>query len=235
MNTIIATSTPTPPSYNDSVQAHVNEHLPTSELLSLQLEGESVFAQGSGEILYNLTQAPLSGTGAVLGVEEVVYKPSSPDSEEPRVKTVMRFLYDVKAPKWAAVARSEHGAYGFEPQSGPTHCFSRGAGLLKGKRVIFFGRMGSTWRVWTAQKGLVVSLRAEKKFDKVRWRDEKGNVVAVESVVDSSSRIPVLELKMHLDKRTLNLLVTAWCAIIWHINRERRELETLEEHKKISK
>lgn len=145
MNAITTTSTPVPPSYNDTAHAQRNEHLPTSELLSLQLEGESVFARGSDVILYKLTQAPLSGTGSILGVEEIVYKPSPPNSEEPRVNTRMLHLYDVKDFKWATVARSEHEAYGFEPLSGPTHCFSRGASLSKGKLVPCFGRIGSTW------------------------------------------------------------------------------------------
>ena len=220
MNTITTTSTPTPPSYNDTVHAHVNEHLPTSELLSLQLEGDAVFALGSGAILYKLTQAPLPGTGSVLGVEEIVYKPSRPYSEEPRVNTRTRHLYNVRAPIGTTATRSNQGVYGFEPQSGPTHCFSHGAVLSKGKHVPFLGRMGSTWRVCTAQKGLVVSLCRKKISNNVRWwKDKKGNVVAVESVMDGSL---VLELKTNLDERMLNLLVTAWCAIIWHVNSGKR-------------
>ena len=227
MNAITTTSTPAPPSYNDSAHAQANEYLPTSELLRLQLEGESVFARGSDAILYKLTPAPSSGTGSVLGVEEIAYRPSPPGSEEPRFNTRMRHLYDVRPPIWPAVEkkRLEQGVYAIESQSGPKHCFSHGASLGKGKRIpffysLFFGRMGSTWRVWTAQRGLVVSLRGEKISNKVRWwRDEKGNVIAVESVMDGSF---ILELKRHLEKRMLNLLVTSWCAIIWHENRERR-------------
>lgn len=85
----------------------------------------------------------------------------------------------------------------------------------------------------TGQEGLVVSLRGKKISNTVRWwRDEKGNVIAVESVIDGSF---VLELKIHLDQRMLNLLVTTWCAIIWHVNRERRELEVLKAPRKFGK
>jgi len=237
MNAITTSSTPAPPSYNDSAHARVNEHLPTSELLSLQIGGDPVFDRASNAILYRLTQASSSGTGSVLGVEEMVYKPSPPGSEEPRVNTRMRHLYDVKDIKWFAFAQLEQGEYGIEPQSGSTHCFSRGACLLKGKRVplfySFFGRMGSTWRVLTAQNDLVVSLRGKKISDTVRlWRDNKGNIIAVESGRDGCF---VLELKIHLEKRMLNLLVTAWCAIIWHVNRVRRGLEVLKAHKNFGK
>jgi len=237
MNAITTTSTPAPPSYNDSAHAHANEYLPTSELLGLQLEGESVFARGSGAILYKLTQAPLSGTESALGVGEIVFRPSPPDSEEPRVNTRMRQLYVVKAPivivpTCTGAELSEKGVYHFEPQSGPTHCFSHRAVLKKGIYVPFFGRMGSTWRVWTEQKGLVVLLRGKKTSNELFrwWRDEKEKVVAVESVMDGSF---VLELKTHLDKKMLNLLVTTWCAIIWHVNREKRKLEVRKAHKKI--
>lgn len=230
------TSTPAPPSYNAVVHARANECLPTLELLSLQLVGDSVVARESNSILYKLSQDPLSGIGSVLGVEEILYRPSPPNSEEPHVKTRTRHLYDVKPFKWhniAVVERRLQGMYDLEAQSGPTHCFTHGAHLEKGRWFPYFERMGSTWRVSAAEKSSVVTLRGKKVSDTVRWwRDEEGNIIAVESLVDGSF---LLELKTHLDKRRLNLLVTSWCAIIWQVYCERHELEVLKAQKKFSK
>src|ERR1700744_2526675 len=90
-----------PPSYKETTEATTNINLPTNKLISLSLKGKSVVLRNSqSTILYELTQVPSTGKGKTFGIQQVIYKPSPPYLVQPKVKSRLRHLYDVKAPNF---------------------------------------------------------------------------------------------------------------------------------------
>lgn len=168
---------------------------------NLIIDGALIYpAEPPATALYELTR-PLDGSGKVIGILMVTAKSSANRDDD-------RHLYDFKA--WL----DRHSILELVGMRRTTY-----------RHVMFSKGFGLTGRHWTVRSNektqTKVLLVARGGRGGVVWRDGDGKIVAYEKKMvaptasEHSSGFPSLELQCSMEKRVMDLLVTAWCARIW--------------------
>jgi hypothetical protein len=203
----------------------------TNNMMTLELQGGSVFIQNSDTILFELSQAPKSGSGSALAVERVLYTNSHPGSQEPQVKTRTSHIYDLKAPNLTHPAMRLRNTLELSPERGQKSCIGRPAVIVKGKPfpLCHWIRYGNSWHIGSIGKKTPFLSSIQSK-DGREFRDASGTVVAVSR--DDVSAKSELGLKADLDEKTLNTLIALWCGSIWFVRRQEERSKNLNSYKK---
>lgn len=208
-NAMMATSpSPDPPSY-EAVKDHETRHqLSTGEHISLVLDGCLIYpAVPPSRALYELTNPPTEAKTNVYGIEKLRYKLSTTDGEG-NIRYHRDHLYDFKTNYFGMT--SSHMV--LEGKTSRKRAF---------QEVLMSPSLGLT--VWKVRG----HFRVEKKFlghlkhgSELLWKDETGNVLAVETRAirkeDSTlDGLPRLDLKTQIDEKMMDLLITCWSARVW--------------------
>ncbi|KAM0246806.1 hypothetical protein ACHAQJ_010079 [Trichoderma viride] len=203
-----------PPSYEEVSSHGSRVQLPIGELLSLALDGRSVYsATNPSLVYYELSAAPLQATSLIYVVKKVKYRLSG-ENRGGRLRTRHDDIYlfrdayvNFYAPRRIVIdGKSSDGRCYKEVKLSPgltgwSTCSA--AGHFRAK-VGF----GDRWR----------------NHHQVIWKDDSGRIVAMEDATSpvgdaaenpSPSAVPCLKLLRMLDEKDLDLLVTCWTARIW--------------------
>lgn len=201
-------SSPDPPSYEEVKDHEPRHQLPTGELPSLVLDGCLIYpAVPPSRALYELTNPPSEAKPNVYGIEKLIYKLSATDGEG-KIRHRRDHLYDFKA------------NYFGMPSS---HMIVEGKTSRKRafQEVLMSPGLGLTaWKArghFKIEKQLFGHL---KHRGGLLWRNEAGTLLAVETRVTRKEDgrldgLPRLDLKIHVDEKTMDLLVTCWTARVW--------------------
>ncbi|CEI63296.1 unnamed protein product [Fusarium venenatum] len=166
------------------------EDLPTLVLNSTKIY--SLYAPN--HILYQLSKPPYDGGHYnIYGVEKVRYRLVEGDSEQ-KLQSSPDHIYDFK-----------HAEI-------PKHR-TTGSGI----RVEATG--GNPERLLEAESPLKDRLN-RGKTNTVVWKDDKGQVVAIETKLQRNKdniieEPPRLAIKVRVDEKLYDLLITCWCAQVW--------------------
>ena len=201
-------SNPDPPSY-EAVTGHEPRHsLPTGELTTLILDGCLIYpAIPPSRALYELTNPPSDAKTKVYGVEKLTYKLSATDGEG-SIRRHRDHLYDFKTNYFGMT--SNHMVV--EGKASRRRAF---------QKVFISPCLGrTTWKVrghFKIEQKLLGHLTHDKE---VLWKDETGNLLAVEMKSsrkedDTLDDLPRLNFKTQMDEKTMDLLVACWAAQVW--------------------
>lgn len=202
-----------PPSYSTVIGAiNPTANLRTTQLPHFYLDGTLIFPSAPpARASYELNSPPCEAKSAAYEVRKIVYKLSARSSDSGNVRTRVDRIY------------------GFRPFRMPSF-------LINGRRHVLIDGLGTgqvaqvemvpTWHGdagWTA-KGFFKTKQAVgdqfKRRASLSWVDWTGRVVAVEERVERDADgklrgLPGLELLVGLEEKTVDLLVTCWCARLW--------------------
>ncbi|KAL6416032.1 hypothetical protein AUP68_00241 [Ilyonectria robusta] len=158
-------------------------------------------------LLYELSNPPCQATTSIYGVEKIRYKTSDRQGEV-KVRSRVDHIYDfhnnfmslgMRDVEILGKASSKH-VY-------PKVKMSQGLGPssfnikdhFKVEQPVLDRMQSGTELVWKDNNGVIIA--HETLVD----RDEQGNV----------TRLPQLKMKVVLEEKDLDLLVTCWCARLW--------------------
>ncbi|RFU79645.1 hypothetical protein TARUN_2586 [Trichoderma arundinaceum] len=205
-----------PPSYEEVSNHGPRVQLPIGELLSLALDGRSVYsATNPSLVYYELSAAPLQATSLIYVVKKVKYRLSG-DNRGGRLRTRHDDIYlfrdayvNFHAPRRIVIDGKSSDARCYKEVklspglTGWSTCSA--AGHFKAKMGF-----GDRWR----------------NHHQIIWKDDSGRIVAMEDAASPSSgaagssapaasAVPCLKLLRMLDEKDLDLLVTCWTARLW--------------------
>ncbi|KAL6802828.1 hypothetical protein GGI42DRAFT_34032 [Trichoderma sp. SZMC 28013] len=216
-----------PPSYQEVSNHSPRVQLPIGELLSLALDGRSVYAATNPELVYyELSAAPLQATSLIYVVKKVKYRLAGDLSVGGRLRTRHDDIYlfrdayvNFYAPRRIVI----------DGKSSDARCY---------KDVkLSPGLMG--WSTCSASGHFTAKTALRDRWrqhHQVIWKDASGRIVAMEDKASSSPSVPVngsaaastnnnehaapapvpcLKLLRMLDEKDLDLLVTCWTARLW--------------------
>ncbi|KAK4076644.1 uncharacterized protein Triagg1_4247 [Trichoderma aggressivum f. europaeum] len=215
-----------PPSYQEASNHGPRVQLPIGELLSLALDGRSVYAATNPELVYyELSAAPLQATSLIYVVKKVKYRlAGGGDLSVGRLRTRHDDIYlfrdayvNFYAPRRIVI----------DGKASDARCY-RDVKLSP-------GLMG--WSTCSASGHFTAKTALRDRWRQhyqVIWKDASGRIVAMEDKAASSPSAPVngsaadnneyaaapapvpcLKLLRMLDEKDLDLLVTCWTARLW--------------------
>lgn len=202
-----------PPSYEEVSSHGPRVQLPIGELLSLALDGRSIYsATNPALVYYELSAAPLQASSLTYVVKKVKYRLAG-DSRGGRLRIRHEDIYlfrdayvNFYAPRRIVI----------DGKSSDGRCY---------KEVKLSPGLTSGWANCTAAG----HFRAKTGFAdrrrnhyQVVWKDDSGRIVALEDAASLGSgapanahAVPCLKLLRMLDEKDLDLLVTCWTARLW--------------------
>ncbi|EHK20541.1 uncharacterized protein TRIVIDRAFT_223858 [Trichoderma virens Gv29-8] len=211
-----------PPSYQEVSNHSPRVQLPIGELLSLALDGRSIYSATNPELVYyELSAAPLQATSLIYVVKKVKYRLAG-DSRVRRLRTRQDDIYlfrdayvNFYAPRRIVI----------DGKSSDARCYKEvklSPGLMGWSTCTAAGH-------FTAKTGLSDRWRHHHQ---VIWKDDSGRIVAMEDKASPSvpvtaaataansdhaapAAVPCLKLLRMLDEKDLDLLVTCWTARVW--------------------
>lgn len=188
-----------PPTYNDVHGSTAKDQLPaTGELLTLALNSCVIHAAGQPDKpLYELNRPPLNALRGIYTVDKITYRLSTTDGEG-TLRQRSRRIYE-----FFSMFTSSVSVVG---KAGPSLCF-------KDAELSCSGR---SWSGCTVSGHFKAEHRRRKngprreRVEEIEWKDSEGNVVATEPRDQADRDAPRLEMKMEIDAKKLDLLVTCW-------------------------
>ncbi|KAL6693111.1 hypothetical protein J3F84DRAFT_84701 [Trichoderma pleuroticola] len=222
-----------PPSYQEVSNHGPRVQLPIGELLSLALDGRSVYSATNPELVYyELSAAPLQATSRIYVVKKVKYRLAG-DLSVGRLRTRHDDIYlfrdayvNLYAPRRIVI----------DGKSSDARCYKDvklSPGLLGWSTCSASGHftaktaLRDRWRqhhqvIWKDASGRIVAM--EDKASPVVPVNANGNgngSAMVTAAADNSEHaaapapVPCLKLLRMLDEKDLDLLVTCWTARLW--------------------
>lgn len=196
-----------PPSYSAAADQS-NGQLPSEHPQKLVLDGTIVFAAESPSItLYELDSPPAQALAFCHSVKKIVYR----TTEDNQIKSRPRHLYDFRD-KVNAFGHVKRNDVIIEGQASSKFAF---------KEINVSHGVGG-WLSCTAAGHFKTSRASlmKKASNDIGWKDENGNVVAVEMRAPRRPEgelhsLPHLELKAQLSDKRRDLLVACWAARVW--------------------
>lgn len=195
---------PSPPTY-EAVSCHgPRVQLPTSELISLILDGRSIYPAGSALPRYELSASPRGATSSVLSIKKLRYRLSR-NNGQGRLRFRMDDLYTCRDTSFRLHTRRHIAINGNTRDSRTYSHVKLRPGITGWSSCSAVGHLGSV-------RG--------RKNKQMRWRDDTGRTIAVEEeamLMESGVLIstPSLRLLQVLSDRDLDLIVTCWAARLW--------------------
>ncbi|KIL95980.1 hypothetical protein FAVG1_00719 [Fusarium avenaceum] len=165
----------------------------------------SIFAPG--RILYELSNPPCEATRTVYGIEKIRYRVVN-DGAEPKLKYVVDHVYDMGH---GILTLSRNVAITGQTSQKRTY-----------KSVIMSRRLGGGIKVdglLQAEAPLRDRLN-QGRSNTVVWKDDKGQIIAVETRLQRDKdnnvlELPRLSIKASIEEKLYDLLVTCWCGSVW--------------------
>ena len=191
------------------------EQLVASELPTLILDGCLIYSETQPDRpLYELSNAPSAGRGPVYAIEKLLYRLSATDGQG-RMHQRKRHVYDVRLSRPTDMVMVD--SVMLEPKAGSRLAY-RDVRIMPG-----------VTQSWSSCKAAghfeagrsVRRILSHHQSGRLEWkRSADGAVVAVETKParggdGAMEGLPRLEMKMALDAKDLDLLVTMWSARLW--------------------
>ncbi|KAF9761498.1 hypothetical protein IL306_003795 [Fusarium sp. DS 682] len=206
--------TPTQSETQQQGQLQAQEDFPT-----LILDGTKIYSlYAPNRILYQLSYAPYETTRKIYAIEKLRYRVTNADSE-PKLKYTVDHIYDfrhgisIEAYKQITILgqTSRKRTY---PNMIMHRCLNGCHTICPGGQV----KLAPDF-VLKAESPLKDRLNQGKNNTTI-WKDEKGQVVAVETKLqrdehNNIQELPRLAIKARIDEKLYDLLVTSWCAHVW--------------------
>ncbi|KAL7905287.1 hypothetical protein GGI35DRAFT_143204 [Trichoderma velutinum] len=211
-----------PPSYQEVSNHGPRVQLPIGELLSLALDGRSVYSATNPELVYyELSAAPLQATSLIYVVKKVKYRLAG-DLRVGRLRTRHDDIYlfrdayvNFYAPRRIVI----------DGKSSDARCYKDvklSPGLMGWSTCSASGHftaktaLRDRWRqhyqvIWKDASGRIVAME-DKAIPSV---PVNGAVTAPDSDHAAPPPVPCLKLLRMLDEKDLDLLVTCWTARLW--------------------
>ncbi|OBT46520.1 hypothetical protein VE00_03352 [Pseudogymnoascus sp. WSF 3629] len=208
-----------PPTYDHVAESQPRDQLMTDELPCLIMDDCFIYAESQPtNSLYELSNPPTIDRSAAFAVEKFIYHLSTNDGEG-ALRQRKRHLYDFRA------GMSEWGdVVSLDAQSNSKYVF-KDIKLHRGIPMQFGMPKGisTSWSSCSADGHFRVGQSMKQKLirkDEFEWKDWGGRLVAVETKLtrtddDKVDRPPRLELKVVIDTKEFDLLVTLWAARVW--------------------
>lgn len=168
------------------------------------LDGRRIYSRlQPGRTLYNLNQPPVEATATLYSVSKTRYKtsPSHRGGERTREDHLYDFFSD-----YLSIGLRDISVLG---RAGPRRSFLD-VDMMQGTGPSSFRVAGH----FKTDRSLRDRLQ---RGSEIAWRRvEDGEVVAVETKIGRKGEgLPRLEVKMALEEKEIDLLVTCWCARVW--------------------
>ncbi|KAM0561358.1 hypothetical protein ACHAPJ_003237 [Fusarium lateritium] len=210
-----STSTEHLPTYDDAQsqpqpQLQQEEQLqPPEDLPTLILDGNKIYsAYAPSRMLYEISNAPADASTNVYGIEKIRYRVADADFE-PKLRSRVDHIYDFKA-GWMALSSSTMKLYGktHPKRTYPEVSMSQGVGgTIKVDDLL------------RAEAPLRDRLN-QGKNNTIVWKDDQGQVLAIETRLqrdkeNNVQELPRLAIKAQMEEKLYDLLVTCWCARVW--------------------
>ena len=205
-------TSPEPPAYDPNQQA--SGQLPGSQDFTLILDGRVIYpSEPPSRILYQLSSAPCFATAKVYAVEKVRYRLSENDGEG-HVKSRLDHIYDFQT-KYFHSLRDVRPPVVIDGKTSRKRAY---------KSIMLSPSAGAGWSTCSAEghfKATVsISSRLKGGNGQILWKNTDGLVVAVETRPKRKEdgnleTLPRLEVKVALEEKDLDLLVTCWAARLW--------------------
>ncbi|KFY22369.1 hypothetical protein V493_06645 [Pseudogymnoascus sp. VKM F-4281 (FW-2241)] len=202
-----------PPTYDDVAESQPRDQLMTGELPCLIMDDCLIYAELQPKNpLYELSNPPTSDRSAAFAVEKIIYRLSTNDGEG-ALRQRKRHLYDFRS----GMSAETGDVVSLVPKANSKFAF-KDIQLHHG-----IVSAGTSWGSCKAdghfRAGKSVKLKLSRK-DEFEWKDWDGRLVAVETKVTRTEdgkvvRPPRLELKVAIDEKEFDLLVTLWAARVW--------------------
>ncbi|KAF4972328.1 hypothetical protein FSARC_1107 [Fusarium sarcochroum] len=210
-----STSTEHPPTY-DNIQSQPQSQTQQEEQLqapedlpTLILDGTKIYsAYAPSRLLYEISNAPADASAKIYGIEKIRYRVADADYE-PKLKSRVDHIYDFKA-DWTTLSGSTMKLYG---KTHPKRTYPE-VSMSKG--------LGGTIKVDDLLKAEapIRDRLNQGKNNTIVWKDEQGQVLAVETRLqrdkeNNVQELPRLAIKAAVEEKLYDLLVTCWCARVW--------------------
>ncbi|KAF5265210.1 hypothetical protein FOXYS1_3983 [Fusarium oxysporum] len=220
-----SSSAPTelPPSYDitlsQSESQQQDQLQATEDFPTLVLDGIKIYSlYAPNRILYQLSNAPYDATRKIYAIEKLRYRMTNGGSEQ-KLKHTVDHIYDfrhgisIESYKQITILgqTSRKRTY---PNMIMHRCLNGCHTICEG------GQMKLTPDyVLKAESPLKDRLNQGKNNTTI-WKDEKGEVVAIETKLQrdengSIQELPRLAIKARIEEKLYDLLVTSWCAHVW--------------------
>lgn len=203
-----------PPTYDDVAGSQPRDQLMTEELPCLVMDDCFIYAESQPtNPLYELSNPPIIDRSAAFAVEKFIYRLSTNDGEG-ALRQSKRHLYDFRTGLSAefgedvSLEAQTNSKFAFKDIK--LHAKSNAGG-------------GTSWTSCRADGHFRVGQSIKQKLsrkDEFEWKDWDGRLVGVETKltrIDDGKvdRPPRLELKVAIDTKEFDLLVTLWAARVW--------------------
>ncbi|OBT61433.1 hypothetical protein VE03_08973 [Pseudogymnoascus sp. 23342-1-I1] len=206
-----------PPTYDDVAESQPRDQLMTEELPCLVMDDCFIYAESQPtNPLYELSNPPTSDRSAAFAVEKFIYRLSTNDGEG-ALRKRKRHLYDFRT----SLSAEFGDIVSLEAQTNSKYVFKDiklHRGIAKGNGV-----GGTSWTSCRSDGHFRVGQSMKQKLsrkDEFEWKDWDGKLMGVETKLTRKDdgkvdRLPRLELKVAIDPKEFDLLVTLWAARVW--------------------
>ncbi|KAL5346033.1 hypothetical protein ACLOAV_009064 [Pseudogymnoascus australis] len=206
-----------PPAYDDVAESQPRDQLMTEELPCLIMDDCLIYAVSQPtNPLFELSNPPTIDRSAAFAVEKFIYRLSTNDGEG-ALRQRKRHLYDFRT----GISAEFGDIVSFQAQTNSKYAFKDiklHRGFAKGNGV-----GGTSWTSCRADGHFRAEQSMKQKLsrkDVLEWKDWDGRLVGVETKLTRMDdgkvdRPPRLELKVAIDTKEFDLLVTLWAARVW--------------------
>lgn len=193
-----------PPTYQEVSRHGPRVQLPTSELISLILDGRSIYPAGSALPRYELSASPRGATSSVLSIKKLRYRLSR-NNGQGRLRFRLDDLYTCRDISFRIHMR-RHIAINGNTRDGRTYSH------VKLRPGITGWSSCSVVNNFKAARG--------RRGKQMTWKDDVGRIIAVEEeamLMETGGQrsTPSLRLLEVLSDKDLDLIVTCWAARLW--------------------
>ncbi|UPK96281.1 hypothetical protein LCI18_007216 [Fusarium solani-melongenae] len=195
---------PNPPTYQEVSRHGPRVQLPTSELISLILDGRSIYPAGSPLPRYELSASPRGSTSSVLSIKKLRYRLSR-NNGQGRLRFRLDDLYTCRDTSFRLRTR-RHIAIN---------------GRTRDSRTYSNVKLRPGITGWSSC-GVVGNFKAARgqRGKPMTWKDDAGRIIAVEEeamLMENGGLMstPSLRLLQVLSDRDMDLIVTCWAARLW--------------------
>ncbi|KAK2011585.1 hypothetical protein LZ32DRAFT_648461 [Colletotrichum eremochloae] len=222
-----------PPTYDDTL-TEARGQLNCGETPTLFLDKTTIFANTSPpRALYELSNIVTEARSLIYGVQKVVYR-VSPAVGSDKIRTRLDHIYDFTQDPLKALES-------YKMQLNNVVVIRGQMSSKKTYKEVHLMPGVTGWKIKDHFKVGDSPAHQLKHENEVHWKNMEGEVVAIETLPkrDKEKKLlnmPQLEIKIPMEDKELDLLVTSWMARLWRQSAdETKEPMTWKDFKEISK
>ncbi|KAM0555849.1 hypothetical protein ACHAPJ_006248 [Fusarium lateritium] len=229
------------PSYDNAQSQSLQDEPPAPEdFPTLVLDGTKIYSlYAPNRILYELSNPPYDGgRNTHYGIEKIRYRVVESDSES-TLKSSPDHIYDFKHDIAEILESSNDITIRGQTSRKRTYRNVMIQDRTTGSGIRVEATGDNPERLLEAESPLKDRL-TQGKTNTVVWKDDKGQVVAVETKLqrDKDNKVkefPRLTIKARVDEKLYDLLITCWCAQVWKsAQKDLKEPMTWDKFKRIA-